>query len=89
MPSVQCSLCWYAVMVCDTLPTNTSRPHSPGVGDADDMVHISEDDFQELVGDDRAGVGKTKQGVVGEDSMYARSTRMENAFVAQSTESLQ
>lgn len=53
------------------------------------MVHISEDDFQELVGDDRTGVGKPKQGMVGEDSMYARSTRMENAFVAQSTESLQ
>jgi len=34
---------------------------------ADDMVDVTEGEFQQLVGEDTGGIGKAKQTVVGED----------------------
>lgn len=39
----------------------------PGVGDTDDALDIGEGSSEEFVGDDAAGVGEAKEGVVGED----------------------
>lgn len=53
------------------------------------MINICEYDLQELVGYDGASVGKTKQGVIGEDCLDSHGSSVENTFMAQRTEGLQ
>ena len=53
------------------------RSGVPGVGDADDVAHVGEDDLEELVHVDAAGVGEAEQRVVGEDRRVAHHTRVQ------------
>ena len=53
------------------------------------MVDIREYDLQELVGDDGASIGKTKQGVISEHRLDSHGSSVENTFMAQCTEGLQ
>ena len=45
-----------------------SREALPGMADANDMINVAEREFEELVGEDTAGVCKSKQGVIGKHS---------------------
>ena len=53
------------------------------------MIDVGENDLEELVGYDGASIGKTKQGVIGEDRLDSHGSSVENTFMAQCTEGLQ
>lgn len=53
------------------------------MADTDNMIHIAQHKFQELVGQDARSVGEPKQRVVRKDGSQAHSTGMQNRLVSQ------
>lgn len=64
----------------------TERPAVPCIADADDMVHITQRELEQLVGKNASSVGKPKQGVIREDCSYAHGPGMQGCFPAQTAE---
>ena len=60
----------------------------PGIGYTNHMIDVREYDLEELVCYDRASIGKTKQGVIGEHGLDSHGSRVENTLVAKCTEGL-
>lgn len=54
--------------------------HVPSMADTDRMVHITQCEFEELVGQDGSGIGESKKRVVGKDGPQSHCSRMENSF---------
>lgn len=50
------------------------------------MIHITQSELEQLVGKDASSVGKSKQGVVRENSPYAHGPGMQGCFPAQTAE---
>jgi len=57
-------------------------PFLPGVAHTNDMVYITQAEFEQLVGKDAGGIGKAKQRVVGEDGAEAHGSGMEDSLMA-------
>ena len=53
---------------------------------ADDMVHITQTELEQLVGKDARGVGKAKEGVVRVDGPQPHGPRVEDDLVAQAAQ---
>jgi hypothetical protein len=56
------------------------------MADTDDMVHITQCKFKQLVGKYGACIGKSKQRVIGEDGSDPHCPCMENGFMAEAAE---
>jgi hypothetical protein len=55
----------------------------PGMTDADDMVNITQGELQKLVGQYTSGIGKSEQGVVGEDGPQSHGSGVQNGLETQ------
>jgi hypothetical protein len=56
--------------------------------DTDDMVDVTQGELQQLIGENRAGVGKAKQRVIGKDGAEPHGSGMEDGFVAEAAQAL-
>ena len=61
---------------------------SPGVWHTNHMIHICQNELQQLVSDNGAAIGKSKQWVVREYSSESHGPRMNKGFMACHRESL-
>lgn len=59
--------------------------HVPSMADTDRMIHITQCEFEELVGQDGSGIGESKKRVIGKDGPQSHCSRMENSFSTEAT----
>lgn len=58
----------------------------PGVANANNMVNIAENEFQQFVGQDTRGISKAEERVVGKYGTQPHSPRVEYSLLAQSAQ---
>ena len=81
----RCFLCF--ITVRETMTSKLKRRLTiPGVADADNMIHITQRKFQELVRQDTRGICEAKQRMIGKDSSQTHGPCMQNCFMAQATQ---
>lgn len=61
----------------------------PCVWYTDDVVNVAECEFKKFVGENAAGIGESKEGMIGKASSNAHGPRMKNGFLRHRTECLQ
>lgn len=58
----------------------------PCVTDTDNMIHVAQDELEDLVRQDAGRIRKAEQGVIGEDGPQTHGPRMQNSLMTEITE---
>jgi hypothetical protein len=56
------------------------------MANTDDVINVAQGKLEQLIGEDRSGVGKSEQGVVSENSPQAHSPCMKNRFMTETAQ---
>lgn len=56
------------------------------MANADSMVHITQGELEQLIGENRSSIGESKEGVIGEDSSQTHRAGVEDGFSTEAAE---